>query len=271
MLDISTLLPKASHAAVANQGQPVIIKADDLPNEEVLSTFKVKSQPSLSVLAMEGKWALVNVSNNDDDEPINLPAGTFIAGFGRGGFRNLPGDRDPASENGHYLYELKDSNDAIIFNNNYTTIGAIHVAEAQRQPDIGVAYHEMRETGLVDRKFDLALTEKVVFVPRKSAAASSGSPEGGEPEAEAITSCWGESHLHHLQVIEFLCYKPQAVLHKGICLAEADLLLDLNFPCEILPCEPSAMMCQTIKNGYLFILLVALLRNQALLLKLLQT
>ena len=201
------LSPEVTPAAVPNEGQPVIFSTRDIPDEGTLGNFQVKGYPSLSVLLMADRWALLNMANDGVGVTINLPVGTFIAGFGRGGFRNLPGDRDPA-ENGNYLYELKDSNDAILYNNHYTTIGAIHMQEAQRQPDIGVAYHEMRETGLVDRKFDLVLTEKVVFVPRRSSGASgsqTGPGEGADPEnpGEAITSCWGNCNLPTSESLNF--------------------------------------------------------------------
>ena len=88
-------------------------------NEAVLKTVSLmhKGQTAGEMVIKVGNRIFIN---NNSLEPLNLAAGTMIAGFGQGTWKL--DSRDEIDTDVMILYELKKSDTMVQFNNSYVTL-----------------------------------------------------------------------------------------------------------------------------------------------------
>ena len=131
--------------------------------EAVVGNVKKDLSGKLAVrVGQDQAWWLINSSAGT----VSLAAGTVIAGFGFGTFKNIPraagGSPGPVPDSEKLvLFDLKSSSDLVLFNSRLTSVGElIHSAQASRTA-AELCYHEKKAVD--EQSFNLHRKHEVYF------------------------------------------------------------------------------------------------------------
>ena len=122
-----------------------------------------KDQPTIQVRHSHALY-LVNKSTTLE---TTSPQHAFVAAFGKGGFKlqKPPAADAPPAATLLVDFNLKNSDDKVVFQNVVRTLGEVVGDQKATKPDTQVCYHKLEPDDVDPKKFKLTQTHKIAFVP----------------------------------------------------------------------------------------------------------
>jgi hypothetical protein len=116
-------------------------------------------------------------------QEISLGAYTFVAGFGKGGFKLIK-----EGEAGLMEFKIADQNTMVFFNNMVMTVGKVLQDQRKKKPDCNICYHTITPDDSDPAKFECVQNHRVVFTLKDKDKESSGAGDDGELNQSSIAS-----------------------------------------------------------------------------------
>jgi len=133
----------------------LIIETDSIEHALLVET-KVGKDLMLQIRAAHNLY-LVNKGACE----TALSEGTFLAGFGKGGFKLLKEENDESLP-----FRLQDQDTLVVLNGQVTKLGEVLTEHRVKKPDCQLCYHKIVPHESDPKMFTLELTHKVAFTPK---------------------------------------------------------------------------------------------------------
>ena len=121
-----------------------------------------KDLPTLQMRAQRN----VHLVNTSADE-LTVANNAYLASFGRGSFKLLPGDSEPAANQTEYV--LTNHDDLVVFNGIVMSLGKVVADERSKKPGASLAYHSLTLDESNPKLFSASCTHRVPFTPKEEA------------------------------------------------------------------------------------------------------
>ena len=175
-------LPKRRRKANNKVDPDKIVDNKSLPGNPLQDVpMQMKSQVGLSLQVCVGNTIYVA---NTGDQPMRVPAGAFVCGFGKGKCdRNRNGNFNPDC---HHMFHLKTCED-MVYTSKMLPVKDVVREQRAKNPEAKIAYHSMSEIPSKDKmSFGVKQEHEIFFIPACSSAG-----EGGKSEPVSQTSIAG--------------------------------------------------------------------------------
>ena len=160
-------LPKRRRKANNKVDPDKIVDNKSLPGNPLQDVpMQMKGQVGLSLKVFVGNTIYVV---NEGHQPMSLPVGAYLCGFGRGKFdRNTNGNFNPDC---HHMFHLKTCEDMVVYNSKMLPVKDVVGEQRAKNPEAKIAYHSMSEIPSKDKlSFGVKQEHEVFFIPAGSSA-----------------------------------------------------------------------------------------------------
>ena len=202
------------------------------PTEGVLKSTKLcgKGQTGAVLKVLTGgKAVITNTLHNE----LHMPAGSVVAGFGKGDWKLEGRDADINTET-MLLYQIQTMDDMVLMGTKYMTVADAIKPRRARNPMVKLMYHTMHSiTDGPAGSFSVSLDHKVFFAP--DSAGVSAEDNGEEKLQQTIGSlvprkAWDSHCLSIIWAVKWTAnglspVRPVVVLTKDVSLLPARTLL----------------------------------------------
>jgi hypothetical protein len=181
-----------------------------------------KDGPTLQIRASHTIY-IVNTGTSE----VSVLQNSYVAGFGKGAFKLLPGQTAPHA--GMKEFKLESHDDKVVFNGLVTTLGKVVADERAKKPDAHVAYHTLTTDATNSQHFTLLTTHRVAFMHKEDEGVAISYGNIGTKEDVNV---WETKSTHVLWNVRWTA-KGLMPVKPAIYLKGGDLVLAAGRACHV--------------------------------------
>ena len=199
-----------------------IVECSVISQPLLIETRIGKDGPTLQIRASHTIYIV-----NKGTAEVSVLQNSYVAGFGKGAFKLLPGETALSASQKEFKLESHD--DKVVFNGLVTTLGKVVTDERVKKPDAQVAYHTLTTDDTNPMHFKLVTTHRVAFMHKDEEGVAITYGNIGTKEDVNV---WETKNTHVLWNVRWTA-KGLMPVKPAIYLKGGDLVLAAGRACHV--------------------------------------